>query len=230
MPRKRSQPRASTDAEPLPPSPTADLEASILARRMSELASEAASKASESITTREDGTVETYANFRELLRGGFRPVILELHSQGLNAGEIAKTLSEDFNVTVHPQSVTAAINRLGPLEGVQIAAARRGHAELHQAALEQMYEMRADYKALKDAPLSAEKDAARNRNTRMEMLQRYYIQWWDRVGKFHFKADSVSLTANITQVSLVDALDKVKGKPTQAAAVLAELRGETDGE
>lgn len=162
-------------------------------------------------------TPMTYADLR---RGGFIPIILAMHTRGLNEVDIATQLSEDFNVRVDRRSVRAALDRFGGGDNLVVASAQQEYAELHQIALEQLNSMRTEYEALKGKPASKEI------NNRLEMLQRYFIQWWDRVGKFHFRADNVSLTANITQVSMIDALAQVKGKPKDAVAVLAKLRGE----
>ncbi len=194
--RKRPQPRVSATTDPLPPSDPDAL------------------------------AVKGEVAAKQLRRLGLEPIIVHLHQRGFTANQIAARLDRFYGFETTAHSVTYIINHLG--DDFAVAAAQQEFAELHSIALEQLSNMRDEYRELSEQVKNAVLDAAAAKaaNVRLEMLQRYFIQWWDRIGKFHFKADSVSLTANITQVSLVDALDKVKGKPAQAAAVLAELRGE----
>lgn len=171
----------------------------------------------------EAGILAAKFHKRELRKFGYGPLIVALTAQGLTPSDIAERIREDHHVDVSPLSVKALLDDMGPMESLQQAAAQQEFAELHMIAIEQLNSMRDEYEQLKGAQASKEV------NTRLEMLQRYFIQWWDRVGKFHFRADNVSLTANITQVSITDALAEVKGKPKDAAAVLAKLRGEETG-
>lgn len=164
----------------------------------------------------EDSKMVQVSSTRDLVARGYKPIVHHLVEMGFKEGEMAEVLAEEYGVVVEKRALKGIVRRVPKDAAGNVA--KQELAELRQLAIEQLH----SFKRRMD---EAEVDGNMRK---FRLAASEFREWWDRMGRFHFKEEKLNIQVgdNYQQMALI--LDKLADDPAKYEETVGELRNEED--